>query len=87
MTISETMSIRDTVNILSTMTNRDEAGRHFTVRYADEVISELESLKLIEVHRPVHEPTGIPWSEEHWHLAVTQAGIDLVEAYPEYWEV
>lgn len=86
MTISETMSIRDTVNILSTMTNRDEAGRHFTERYADRILDDLESRGLIEIDRPVHEPTGIPYSEDHWHLTVTQGGIELVEAYPEYWE-
>lgn len=77
------MTTEEIVNALATMTNRDEAGRHFTTRYADDVIAELEREELIEITRPVHS-TGIPYGQEHWGLEVTEKGIDLVNAYPEY---
>jgi hypothetical protein len=78
------MSLEDTVRILSSMTERDHAGRHFTERYPDEVLDELEERGLIEISVPVHEPTGIEYSREYYGLVVTQEGVDLVEAYPEY---
>ena len=74
------MTIQEQVNVLATMTNRDHAGRHWTERYSDEVISELESLGLITIDRPIHPATGISYSEEYHTLAVTEAGVELVEA-------
>lgn len=77
------MTTEETVKVLSTLTTRDEAGRHFTSRLSRTTISILEAEGLCTVSRPVHS-TGIPYSEEHWSVEVTAAGVELVEAYPEY---
>lgn len=83
---TEELSTERRVYLLSTMTNRDEAGRHFTERYAGDVLDDLESAGLIEITRPVHQPTGVGYSHEYWSLEVTPAGVALVDAYPEYWD-
>lgn len=84
---TETMSLEDKVRYLSRMTDRDEAGRHFTQRYSDATLTALEAEGLIAIDRPVHQPTGISYSEEHWTVEVTEDGVALVEANPEYWDV
>lgn len=78
------LPLADQVHILSTITNRDHTGRHFTERYSDFELSALESAGLIAIDRPVHEATGIPWGHEHWTLEVTRDGQHLVDQYPEY---
>jgi len=55
---------------------RDEAGTHFT-EWMDH-FEYLESVGLIAIHRPVHEATGIPYSQEHWTLEVTPLGQNSV---------
>lgn len=77
------MNTEETVKVLSTLTTRTEAGRHFTSLLSSTTISTLEGEGLITVNRPVHS-TGIPYSEEHWSVEVTPEGVCLVEAYPEY---
>lgn len=77
------MNTENTVAILSTLTTRDDAGRHFTSLLGRDTISALEAEGLVTVVRPVHS-TGIPYSEEHWSVEVTPEGVELVEAYPEY---
>ena len=72
---------------LGRMTTRDEAGRHFSERYDDATLADLESEGLIEIHRPIHEPTGIPYSQEYYSVEVTPEGVELVEANPEYWDI
>jgi len=66
------MTDRDTlIATLATLSNHDEAGRHFT-----EVCStwdEMEAKGLIEIQRPVHE-TGIPYSEDYWTFELTEDG-------------
>jgi hypothetical protein len=79
------MSLEDQVRTLSTMTTKDDAGRHFTQRYADAEIAQLEELGLIEIARPVHEATGLSYHEQHWTVEVTPAGVELVAANPEFW--
>jgi hypothetical protein len=78
------MTTQEQVASLSTMTGRDEAGRHFTARYPDDVLSELEAEGLILISRPVHPRTGLTYSEENWTVEVTEKGVDLVRSYPEY---
>ncbi len=55
---------------------RNEAGIHFT-EWMD-YFEYLESVGLISVHRPIHEATGIPYSQEHWTLEVTALGQNSV---------
>lgn len=81
------MTTENKVRILSTLTTRDSAGRHFTSRVSSDDIAALEAEELIVVTRPTHEATGLPYSEEYYSVEVTEAGVELVEAYPEYHEV
>jgi hypothetical protein len=69
----------DLIEVLATLGERDEAGRHFTETCT--CLDELEALGLIEIYRPIHEPTGIPYSQGYWHLTVTDAGIAAVEEW------
>lgn len=78
------MTTEDQVRILSTLTTRDEAGRHFTSLVGSEEIASLEAAGLITVSRPTHEATGIPYGEEHYSVEVTAEGVELVESYPEF---
>jgi hypothetical protein len=78
------LTVPEMVAHLATMTNRDDAGRHFTERYPDALIRELEANGLVAVTRPVHRPTGIPYDESHWTLELTPTGLELVERFPEY---
>lgn len=78
------MTTRQQVRILSTLTTRDEAGTHFTQRYGDTALQALEKAGLIVINRPVHEAAHIPYSQEYWDVEITEDGITLVEAHPEY---
>ena len=53
---------------------RNDSGQHFTewMRYW----GYLESVRLIVIDRPIHEATGIPYSQEYWSLEVTELGLD-----------
>lgn len=62
-------------------TTRNEAGQHFTEFLSHD--EEMEELGLIKVNRPVHEPTGIPYSCEHWTLEVTEYGMEIIDSNPE----
>ena len=73
------MTDRDTlIETLATLSERDEAGRHFTETCG--CLAELEAAGWIEIDRPVHEQTGIAYSREYWRLNVTDEGIAEVEA-------
>ncbi len=56
--------------------SRNDSGQHFTdfMKYWDY----LEYVGLIAITRPIHQPTGIPYSCEHWSLEVTQLGLDSI---------
>jgi hypothetical protein len=69
--------MRDLLDLIETFTNKDEAGRHFTERYTDEEIDALEAAGYIEVTRPVHEPTGIPYSQQYWTAEPTELAYSL----------
>ena len=53
------------------ISERDEHGEHFMTAFAWEP---LEKLGLIRIIKPVHEPTGIPYSQEYYHLEHTELG-------------
>ena len=78
------LSLEEAVRLLSTLTTRDSAGRHFTVLHPSAHLDDLEQAGYIEVYRPYHH-TGVRYSEEHWQVDVTDSGRDLVDTYPEYW--
>lgn len=71
------------IAILCKITTKDEANIHFTTKYDEIDLSKLESDGLIVVHRPVHEPSKIPYSQECWQVAVTESGRELVDAHPD----
>jgi hypothetical protein len=73
----------DMIRILCVITNRDEAGRHFTELYDADLLIDLETLGLIDVSRPIHEPTGIMFDRDQWSVEVTPEGQDVVDANPE----
>ena len=63
------------IEMLATLAERDEAGRHFTETC--DCLDELEDAGWIKIDRPVHA-TGIPYSQEYWHLEITEAGVAAV---------
>jgi hypothetical protein len=78
------MTTQRKVAILAVITTTSESGRHFTEVYAADDLHELEQEGLLEVNRPVHKSTGLSYAQEYWSAQVTPAGIELVEAHPEY---
>jgi hypothetical protein len=72
------MHTQDLIDVLAHLSERDEAGRHFTETCG--CLDELEAAGLIEIDRPIHDQTGIPYSQEYWHLSITDEGIAAVEA-------
>jgi hypothetical protein len=54
----------------------NQAGIHFTEWM--EHFEYLESVGLLEIHRPIHDATGIAYSQEYWRLEVTALGQNLV---------
>jgi hypothetical protein len=78
---------QELVQILGVITTKDQAGVHFTENYTRDVLDSLESLGWVEIHKPVHEATGLEYSEENWSLEVTPEGQKVVdEEYQEYEE-
>lgn len=73
----------DQIRILCVITNHDEAGRHFTDKFDADDLIELETRGLIEVNRPIHEPTGIMFDRDQWSVEVTEDGEFVVNANPE----
>lgn len=78
------LSLGEAVRLLSTLTTRDSAGRHFTALHPSAHLDDLEQAGYVEVYRPYHH-TGVRYSEEHWQVEVTDRGRDLVETHPEHW--
>jgi len=56
---------------LGKLATRDESGRHFTSVHRGEWLEQMEQAGLITIHRPVHESTGIPYSQEYWSVEVS----------------
>lgn len=66
---------------LCILTTRDEAGKHFT-EWSDHYEA-LEEMGLVEINRPVHQPTGIPYGNTYWTLELTENGTEVVDQNPE----
>ncbi len=79
------MNTSEQVRILSKITTRDEAGRHFMEIYSPANLESLEAEGLLSIDRPMHEATGLSYSQEHCTVEVTADGVALVEANPEDW--
>jgi hypothetical protein len=58
---------------LSEIVTVTESGEHFTTAFPR--WPELEQAGWIKVHRPVHDITGTPYSQEHWSLTFTREGL------------
>jgi hypothetical protein len=67
------------IETLATITTRDHAGVHFTANYTPDELDALEQNGWIVIRKPVHEATGLEYSEEHWSVEVTEAGAAVVE--------
>jgi hypothetical protein len=80
------MTTAEQVRILSKITTKNEAGRHFMEIYSTEEIEALEADGLLTINRPIHDATGISYSQEYWSVEVTDDGVALVEANPEDWD-
>lgn len=68
---------------LCTISTKDEAGRHYTERYSRDLLDRLAERGWIIERKPVHEGTGLPYSEEYWWVEVTELGQDTVDTYGE----
>jgi hypothetical protein len=73
------MITTELLQVLSRLTTRDEAGRHFTQTVSHDDLAALEADGLIAIDRPAHAGTGLPYGEQEWSVEVTAAGLDLVE--------
>jgi hypothetical protein len=67
------------ISELCVATTRNESGRHFTewMHHVDA----LESAGLVQIDRPVHDVTGIPYDEQYWSIEVTEKGMLLVDQH------
>lgn len=79
----EDVLIDDDIRRLGALTTRDEAGRHFTDTEDLDWLHVMESLGMIEIDRPIHHATGIPYGQEHWSMEMTDDARDVIEAHPE----
>lgn len=66
---------------LGEVTTRDEAGRHFTQLYDRDWLDRMESTGWLEIHRPVHEPTGLSYDEQYWSVEVNPEVAEWFDAY------
>ena len=78
--MQDTLDRTKTARILAYITTRDEQGRHFTERYDEDTLDQLEEGGLIRIDRPVHK-TGIPYGREHWSVELTEEGSRYVERF------
>jgi hypothetical protein len=73
----------DMIRILCTIATRDDSGKHFTKKFSADDLMDLEDAGLIDVSRPIHEPSGIMFDRDQWTCEVTDGGLELVAAHPE----
>ena len=59
---------REYAETLLHMAERDEHGNHFTQIYSDDFLAKAEGDGFIRLTRPIHQPTGNPYSPEYWGL-------------------
>ncbi len=73
-----TLSDEDKIK-LGTLCTRDESGRHFTEIHSAEWLERMEREGLITIHRPIHEATGIPYSQEYYRVEVSPEVCELFD--------
>lgn len=73
----------DDIRRLGNLITRDDAGRHFTEHESAEWLGAMEALGMIEIDRPAHYATGIPYGMEHWSVEVNDDARDVIDAHPE----
>jgi len=56
---------------LGELATKDDAGRHFTETHDNGWLACMELLGYITIDRPVHEATGIAYSQEYWTVQVS----------------
>jgi len=66
---------------LGHLATRNEAGTHFTQVYSDAWLQRMERLGWISIHRPVHGPTSIPYSQDYWAVEVNEEVSSWFDAY------
>ncbi len=66
---------------LGTITTRDESGKHFTELHSAEWLDAMEDAGFLEIVKPVHEATGIPYSQEEWSVKVADEVANWFDAY------
>ena len=69
----------DDLQRLAQLTERDEHGVHFTVAEEGAWLARMEEAGMIRIIRPIHKATGIPYSQEHWRLEITDEAIADIE--------
>jgi len=67
---------------LCNLTDRNEAGLHFYEFCSS--LDKLEELRYIDIHKPIHEATGIQYDGQYHTVTITQLGLDVIEAYEDY---
>lgn len=67
---------------LCSMSHTNEAGQHWT-EYVEH-FDTMEEEGWIVIERPVHEATGIEMDQRFWKFEITDEGMAVVEANPEY---
>lgn len=60
----------DDKRMLGELTTKDAAGRHYTETHSAEWLDRMEAAGYITIDRPVHEATGIAYSQEYWTVQV-----------------
>ena len=71
----------DDATLLRTLCTNCEGGRHFTEVFPDDWLDRMEEDGLILIDRPIHEPTGIPWSQEYWSVEIPENVADYLETW------
>jgi hypothetical protein len=75
---------REALQQLMQITTKTEGGRMFYEAFGR--WQDLEEAGLIVVHRPVHEPTGVAYAEEHWWVELTPLGYAICREMEELME-
>jgi len=67
--------------MLGGLSERDEAGRHFTQAYSMEWLRRMERLGYIQITRPTHQATGMQYTPEYWHVEVAPQVSEWFDAF------
>ena len=56
--------------MLGELCTRSDSGKHFTETHSAEWLDRMEAAGYITIDRPVHQATGIAYSQEYWTVQV-----------------